>query len=84
MIELTKSTVEQEFTQEKMRTVYGIESKADTRIIYGDTDSVMIRFFIDDIGQALELGKKAAAIVNSHFIPPINLILEKVHWVAGR
>ena len=32
----------------------------DAIVIYGDTDSVMVNFGVEDITQAMELGKQAA------------------------
>jgi len=37
-------------------------------VIYGDTDSVMVKFGTADIAKAMELGKEAAAYVSKHFI----------------
>ena len=67
MIELTKTVVENEFS----------ENQAE--VVYGDTDSVMINFHVESIGEAMQLGKKAADIVNVHFQKPINLAFEKVY-----
>lgn len=49
MIEQTKEFVEKHYT-----VANGYE--ADSRFIYGDTDSVMIRFGIEDMAQSVELG----------------------------
>lgn len=43
----------------------------DCKVIYGDTDSVMVKFGTDDIAEAMRLGKEAAAYVSQHFIKPI-------------
>lgn len=51
----------------------------DCKVIYGDTDSVMVKFGTDDIAEAMRLGKEAAAYVSSHFIKPISLEFEKVY-----
>ena len=53
-----------------------------TQVIYGDTDSVMVRFGVDTVAESMELGKEAADYVSSHFPKPIKLEFEKV-WSQG-
>lgn len=72
MIEKTKSLVLEKFTKAN-----GYEF--DSQVIYGDTDSVMVKFGTADIGKAMELGKEAAAFVSKEFISPIKLEFEKVY-----
>ena len=72
MIESTKQLVLQKFTKKN-----GYEF--DSEVIYGDTDSVMVKFGTSDIATAMELGKEAAAFVSTHFITPIKLEFEKVY-----
>ena len=48
------------------------------QVIYGDTDSVMCKFGVNTVAEAMALGKEAAASVSKHFIPPIKLEFEKV------
>lgn len=72
MIEKTKSIVLEKFTKAN-----GYEF--DSQVIYGDTDSVMVKFGTSDIAKAMELGKEAAAFVSKHFIQPIKLEFEKVY-----
>jgi DNA polymerase delta subunit 1 len=61
--------------------------EVDCDVIYGDTDSVMVNFGVNDIARAMELGKDAADYVSATFIKPIKLEFEKVsfgwsfHWV---
>lgn len=71
MIEETKNQVENKFTVEN-----GYEH--DAKVIYGDTDSVMVRFGASTVAAAMALGTEAAAFVSSKFISPIKLEFEKV------
>ena len=48
------------------------------QVIYGDTDSVMVKFGTETVAESMELGKEAASYVTSHFIQPIKLEFEKV------
>lgn len=50
MIELTKSQVEANFNID-----HGYEENAE--VIYGDTDSVMVKFGTEDLSRAMELGQ---------------------------
>ena len=52
----------------------------DAEVIYGDTDSVMVKFGVDDVSKAMELGREAAHYVTQHFRKPINLDFEKVYF----
>ncbi|KAK9508607.1 hypothetical protein O3M35_006133 [Rhynocoris fuscipes] len=73
MIERTKLEVEQR---------YNISNgyKYDAVVIYGDTDSVMVKFGVEKLEDAMALGKEAAEYVTSKFIPPIKLEFEKVYY----
>jgi len=51
----------------------------DCQVIYGDTDSVMVKFGTFDIAEAMRLGKEAAAKVSEVFVQPIKLEFEKVY-----
>lgn len=73
MIETTKNTVEATYT---IANGY----KADAVVIYGDTDSVMIKFGVDTVAEAMELGKQAAPLVSKQFIAPIKLEFEKIFY----
>eukprot|EP01105_Mastigella_eilhardi_P019880 TRINITY_DN4697_c0_g1_i1.p1 TRINITY_DN4697_c0_g1~~TRINITY_DN4697_c0_g1_i1.p1 ORF type:complete len:1087 (-),score=272.85 TRINITY_DN4697_c0_g1_i1:125-3088(-) len=73
MIELTKRLVE-----EKYQTKNGFPG--DAVVIYGDTDSVMVKFHMPDLAKSMGLGKEAATWVTSHFPPPISLEFEKVYY----
>jgi len=79
MITLTKNTVEETYT-----IANGYEF--DAVVIYGDTDSVMVKFgcktagktTAEIVGPALALGKIAADFVSGKFELPIKLEFEKV------
>lgn len=73
MIEKTKQEVEAKYTRAN-----GYEH--DAKVIYGDTDSVMIRFGTDTLEKAMELGREAANYVTAKFVRPINLEFEKVYY----
>ena len=48
------------------------------QVIYGDTDSVMCKFGVDTVEEAMKLGQEAADYISSKFISPIKLEFEKV------
>ncbi|XP_076045366.1 DNA polymerase delta 1, catalytic subunit isoform X1 [Oratosquilla oratoria] len=73
MIAQTKEQVEKKYTLEN-----GYEHKAE--VIYGDTDSVMIKFGVTTVAEAMELGKEAAEYVSDKFVKPIKLEFEKVYF----
>jgi len=52
----------------------------DAQVIYGDTDSVMVKFGPKELEKAMALGEEAAAFVSSKFIKPIKLEFEKVYF----
>ena len=49
------------------------------QVIYGDTDSVMCKFGVDSVAEAMKLGQEAAEYISSKFIAPIKLEFEKVN-----
>ncbi|KAF8421003.1 DNA polymerase family B-domain-containing protein [Tirmania nivea] len=73
MIEKTKEEVEARYT-----IANGYEH--DAQVIYGDTDSVMVKFGPTDLAAAMKLGKEAAEYVSTKFIKPIKLEFEKVYF----
>ena len=73
MIEETKNQVEAKYT-----TANGYEH--DAKVIYGDTDSVMVRFGVSTVGEAMKLGLEAASAVSEKFVKPIKLEFEKVYF----
>ncbi|MBN3311988.1 DPOD1 polymerase, partial [Atractosteus spatula] len=76
MIEKTKQLVEARYT---IANGY----KADAKVIYGDTDSVMVKLGVQTVEEAMEVGREAAEWVSTHFTPPIKLEFEKVRLGAG-
>jgi DNA polymerase delta subunit 1 len=56
-----------------------IESHYGAKVVYGDTDSVMIDFGPDDLHECFRLGKEAAAMVTATFERPIELTFEKCY-----
>lgn len=87
MIEHTKKMVEEHYTVEN-----GYDH--DAVVVYGDTDSVMIKFGITEkdapegtenrerwmIESSMNLALKAADFVNTSFLRPIKLEFEKVYY----
>lgn len=73
MIERTKQEVEDHYCVKN-----GYEH--DAVVIYGDTDSVMVKFGTKEIVEAMRLGKEAADYVSTKFINPIKLEFEKVYF----
>ncbi|GFQ93124.1 DNA polymerase delta catalytic subunit [Trichonephila clavata] len=73
MIEKTKELVEKKYITEN-----GYPHNA--KVIYGDTDSVMVNFGVKTVKEAMELGREAATYVSSHFEKPICLEFEKVYY----
>ena len=56
----------------------GEREEHDAVVVYGDTDSVMIKFGTADLKQAMAMGQEAADMVTRLFIKPIKLEFEKV------
>merc|ERR1719244_199163 len=73
MIEETKNQVEATYTVENGYA-------HDAVVIYGDTDSVMVRFGVSTVEEAMKLGQEAAVAVSEKFIKPIKLEFEKVYF----
>lgn len=73
MIEKTKAEVESKYT---IANGYS----HDAQVIYGDTDSVMVKFGEKDLKKVMEMGEEAANYVSAKFIKPIKLEFEKVYY----
>lgn len=73
MIETTKNAVEEK---------YSIKNGAehDAIVVYGDTDSVMVKFGTTNLQESMKLGAEAADYVSSLFKHPIKLEFEKVYF----
>ncbi|KAI5808354.1 DNA polymerase delta subunit [Pyronema omphalodes] len=69
-------------TREEVEKHYTIANgyDYDAQVIYGDTDSVMVKFGPKDLATAMKLGEEAANLVSSKFINPIKLEFEKVYF----
>ncbi|KAK5993310.1 DNA polymerase delta catalytic subunit [Cladobotryum mycophilum] len=73
MIEKTKNEVEKKYC---IANGYS----HDAQVIYGDTDSVMVKFGTTELAEAMKLGEEAAHYVSSKFVKPIKLEFEKVYF----
>lgn len=73
MIDLTKREVEAQYS---IKNGYD----HDAQVIYGDTDSVMVKFGCPDLPTAMRLGAEAADLVSAKFKKPIKLEFEKVYF----
>jgi len=72
MIDHTKNLVESTYT---IQNGYA----HDAQVVYGDTDSVMVKFGMESIEEAMRLGQEAADMVSKTFLTPIKLEFEKVY-----
>ncbi|CAF0793979.1 unnamed protein product [Didymodactylos carnosus] len=73
MIEKTKQLVEEKYRMEN-------GSEYDAKVIYGDTDSVMVKFGVPTLEEAMSLGREAAEYITKNFLPPIKLEFEKCYY----
>jgi DNA polymerase delta subunit 1 len=73
MIEATKNAVQEHYT-----VANGFA--ADAEVIYGDTDSVMVKFGVQTVKEAMELGLDAAQRISKIFPAPVSLEFEKVYF----
>merc|ERR1719203_809176 len=72
MIDHTKNMVEEKYTIENGHA-------HNAQVVYGDTDSVMIKFGTDSIEESMKMGAEAADLVSATFLRPIKLEFEKVY-----
>ncbi|KIH49164.1 DNA polymerase family B, partial [Ancylostoma duodenale] len=73
MIDLTKTEVEKRYTAGALDG----KCPANAQVVYGDTDSVMVKFGVKTVAEAMEIGLHAATEVSKIFTPPIKLEFEK-------
>eukprot|EP01029_Cantina_marsupialis_P009066 TRINITY_DN2124_c0_g1_i1.p1 TRINITY_DN2124_c0_g1~~TRINITY_DN2124_c0_g1_i1.p1 ORF type:complete len:472 (+),score=153.23 TRINITY_DN2124_c0_g1_i1:171-1586(+) len=73
MIETTKDAVQKKYT-----VANGYPK--DAEVIYGDTDSVMVRFGATSIKETMDIGIEAAAEVSKLFPDPVKLEFEKIYF----
>jgi len=73
MIHKTKDLVESHYSKAN-----GYEN--DAKVVYGDTDSVMILFGVESMEKAMEFGREASKFITEQFIKPIKLEFEKVYY----
>jgi DNA polymerase delta subunit 1 len=71
-----------ERTKQEVENRYNIANgySHDAQVIYGDTDSVMVKFGTTDLAEAMKLGEDASQFVSSKFVKPIKLEFEKVYF----
>lgn len=71
-----------EKTKEEVEKKYNIANgySHDAQVIYGDTDSVMVKFGTTDLAEAMKLGEEASHYVSAKFVKPIKLEFEKVYF----
>lgn len=69
-------------TQSKVLETYTISNgyQFNSQVIYGDTDSVMVKFGVSTVEEAMKLGKEAATEISKEFKAPIKLEFEKVYY----
>lgn len=72
MIEHTKNLVEKKYNKAN-----GYEY--DSEVVYGDTDSVFVKFGNPDVAESMRLGEEAAILITETFMKPIKLEFEKVY-----
>jgi DNA polymerase delta subunit 1 len=73
MIDTTAAAVEKKYTIENGYS-------ANAVVIYGDTDSVMVKFGVTEVAEAMKLGLEAATEISKLFPPPVKLEFEKVYF----
>jgi len=74
MIERTRQVIESKFNK-------GNGFDADAKVIYGDTDSVMVTLGAEfPLQRAFEFGKEAAVVVTREFGAPVAMEFEKVYF----
>ncbi|OQS02594.1 DNA polymerase delta catalytic subunit [Thraustotheca clavata] len=69
-------------TREEVEKVFTVANgyKHNAQVVYGDTDSVMVKFGVETVADAMPLAEEAARIVSDIFPKPIKLEFEKVYY----
>ena len=67
-----------EFVEKKYSVANGY--KHDAQVVYGDTDSVMVKFGFDNVKETFPLALEAAEECSKIFPKPILLEFEKVYF----
>ena len=69
-------------TRTFVETTYTVENgyPQDAEVVYGDTDSVMVKFGYDSVAETMPMAVKAAAEVSAIFPDPVCLEFEKVYF----
>ena len=52
----------------------------NAEVVYGNTDSVMVKFGPTDLKEVMAMGSEAAEFVTTKFVKPIKLEFEKVYY----
>ena len=52
----------------------------NAEVVYGDTDSVMVKFGETDMSKVFDMAREAAELITSQFVTPIKLEFEKVYF----
>jgi DNA polymerase delta subunit 1 len=66
------------FVEKTYTIANGYEADAD--VVYGDTDSVMVKFGPKNVADAMAIAEKAAKEVSAIFPSPISLEFEKIYY----
>lgn len=71
-----------DYAPQEVEAEYSIANghEHDAEVIYGDTDSVMVKFGPTDLETVMALGSQAAEFVTQKFVKPIKLEFEKVYY----
>ncbi|ORY93093.1 delta DNA polymerase, partial [Syncephalastrum racemosum] len=51
----------------------------NSKVIYGDTDSLMVLFNVEDVNEAITLGHEACRLITRQFKLPVHLAVDKVY-----
>lgn len=70
LLETAKQAIEKKYNQEG--------SKAAVKVVYGDTDSVFVKFYGKSVAEAISMGKLISSEISQIWPDPIQLDFEKV------